>query len=113
MSNIYNAIHPNPFSDDLPDFDYLATLVPGRAVDVTETVIPRRGMFDLTADNSKKRGKMQPVRTIVCEGTLYSSGHISLDTVELPVRDFLSLAQMESYLAGWGNYTLLWLEAKS
>jgi hypothetical protein len=98
-----------PGGSDLPDFDYLATLLPGRPVDVSETKIPTRGMFELSADNSKKRGRAQPLRSVHCEGTLYSNGHINLDTVELPVHDFLSLAQMDVYLNGWGTYTLTWL----
>jgi hypothetical protein len=104
--------YPDPFGGDLPDFDYLATLVPGRAVDVTEATVPKRGMFELNANNSKKRGRMQPLRSIHCEGTLYSDGHVNLNTIELPVYDFQSMAQMDTYLSSWGTYTLLWLDGR-
>jgi len=104
-----NTPHHYPGSD-LTDLDYLAAILPGRAVDVAETATPKRGIFELTVNNRKKPGKMQPVRSINCEGALYGKeGHVNLDTLELPMRDFESLSQMEIYLSSWGDYTLTWL----
>jgi hypothetical protein len=87
----------------LPDDDMLSTLIAGYRDHVTH------GMFRLRCNNAKKRGKMQPLKNVTCEGTLYSSGHTNLDTQELPVYDFLSFGQMEDYLSQWGNYTVEWL----
>jgi hypothetical protein len=75
-----------------------------------QSSIPSRGLFTLRVNNKKKRGRMQPIRTVACEGTLYSSKHVNLDTQELPVYDFSSFSQMISYLQAWGDYSLEWVE---
>ncbi len=72
--------------------------------------MPSRGIFLLHVNNKKKRGRMQPIRSVECEGTLYSSRHVNLDTQELPVYDFSSFGQMVSYLQSWGDYSLEWVE---
>jgi hypothetical protein len=103
--------YPDPFGSDLTDFDFIATLLSGRTSDeVTTDAIPKRGMFSLHATNSKKRGKANYARTIDCEGTLFSSGRVVLDTYELAVSSFQSIGQMTEYLKGWGEYTLTWLD---
>jgi hypothetical protein len=101
---------PDPFGGDLTDFDFIATLLSGRTSDEVATdAIPKRGMFSLHATNSKKRGKANYTRTLDCEGTLFSSGRVVLDTYELAVSSFQSMGQMEAYLSGWGEYTLDWI----
>lgn len=98
------------FGSDITDFDYLATHVPfGSHAQDMFNPLPKRGIFELNVDNRKKRGRSQPVKRVVCEGTLYGNGHVNLDTQELPVRDFRSFQQMEKCLELWGHYTLFWL----
>ena len=66
-------------------------------------------MFRITFDNSKKRGRGRPLKRVECEGTLYSSGHVHLDTQDLPAPDFLSLGQLEEYLGSIGQYEISWI----
>lgn len=70
---------------------------------------PPYGMFSITFNNRKKHGRYH-IRSLTCEGTLYSNGHVNLNTSELPVRDFLSLNGMNEYLGSWGDYEITWLE---
>lgn len=69
-----------------------------------------RGMFLLTFDNYKRRGRNQPMRTWEGEGTLYSSGHIHLDTLDSPVTDFESFQQMLDFFTQYGACSLVWLD---
>jgi hypothetical protein len=39
-------------------------------------------LFELTFSNSKKHG-MKPIQTHHCQGTLYKSGHVHLDTRDI------------------------------
>jgi hypothetical protein len=69
---------------------------------------PSKGMFTIYFDNSKKRGVGRPVQHCEAEGTLYSSGHVHLDTQDIPVCDYASLQQMIDQLSEWGNCALAW-----
>lgn len=69
---------------------------------------PINGMFTLYCDNAKRRGVGRPVQHLEIEGTLYSSGHVHLDTQALPVCDYLSLQQMLDQLDEWGNRAIVW-----
>lgn len=74
-----------------------------------EQPVPVHGMFLLSFNNRKKRGRY-PLRECVCEGTLYSDNHVNLNTSDLPVHDFLSVQQMQEYVEAWGDCTVTWLE---
>jgi hypothetical protein len=74
---------------------------------------PEYGLFVLAFDNSKRRGKMRATQSYECWGCCYpSTGHVVLDTLDLPVRDFGSMQQMREYLGKLGEYRVVW-EGKS
>ena len=68
---------------------------------------PTQGLFELTFSNSKKHG-MRPIQTHRCQGVLYSSGHVHLDTRNIVVTDFASLSQMCEYLEQFGYFNVAW-----
>lgn len=68
---------------------------------------PGSGMFRLTFTNSRRRG-LRPVQTYHCQGVLYSSGHVHLDTQDIVVTDFGTLSQMCEYLEQFGLFSVSW-----
>lgn len=72
---------------------------------------PPFGLFRLSFNNRKRHGRF-PVTNRECEGTLYSNGHVNLDTTELPVHDFLSFSQMREYVESWGDCSVEWMECE-
>lgn len=68
-----------------------------------------RGMFLVEFDNRKKHGRY-PIQKYEAEGTLYSSGHIHIDTTGLRVTDFTSFQQMLDYLSEFGSAAVVWLD---
>lgn len=77
----------------------------------TRTIDDRhgRGFFRLHCTNRRVRG-FRPLDAIDCEGVCYSSGHVHLDTRELPITDFVSVAQLLDYLQELGDGTITWIE---
>jgi len=49
---------------------------------------PGQGLFELTFTNSRRRGT-RPMQTHHCQGVLYASGHVHLDTRNIVVTDFV------------------------
>jgi hypothetical protein len=79
----------------------------------TDSVLPPasfRHFFSIAFNNRKKPGMSRQVIQCEAEGTCYSSGHVHIDTIEIPVCDFLSINQMLDYLRTFGDCTLVWLE---
>lgn len=79
----------------------------------TDIVLPPtsfRHFFNVTFNNRKKPGMSRQVIQCEAEGTRYSSGHVHIDTVEIPVCDFLSVTQMMDYLQTFGDCDFVWLE---
>lgn len=75
---------------------------------------PPYGLFVLAFDNSKRRGKGKPTQCYECWGCCYpSTGHVVLDTLDLPVRDFGSMGQMREHLGKLGQYRVVWEESKT
>lgn len=70
---------------------------------------PSQGLFELTFSNSKKHG-LKPIQKHHCQGVLYSSGHVHLDTRNIVVTDFASLSQMCDYLEEFGYFRVSWEE---
>lgn len=71
--------------------------------------LPRSaGLFTLTFTNKKRQGRYG-YRAYECEGTLYPSGHVHLDTMDLPVRDYLTFRQMRDYVSSFGECSITWL----
>jgi hypothetical protein len=68
---------------------------------------PEQGFFTLTFSNSRKHG-MKPIQTHRCQGVLYSSGHVHLDTQDLRVVHFSTLSQMCEYLEQFGYFRVNW-----
>lgn len=75
-------------------------------IDVLEEA-PAQGLFDLTFTNSRKSG-LRPIQTHHCQGVLYASGHVHLDTRNVVVTDFMSLSQMCEYLETFGYFRVNW-----
>jgi len=75
-------------------------------IDVLEKA-PYQGLFDLTFTNSRKSG-MRPVQTHHCQGCLYQSGHVHLDTQAVRVTHFGTLSQMCEYLEQFGCFRIEW-----
>jgi hypothetical protein len=65
---------------------------------ITEEARP--GLFILTFSNSRKQG--------TCQGVLYKSGHVHLDTQDIYVKDFDTLSQMRGYLKQFGYFSINW-----
>ena len=76
-------------------------------INPTITESARPGLFTLTFSNSKKHG-LRPIQTHHCQGVLYASGHIHLDTQDLRVVHFASLSQMCEYLEQFGYFKVSW-----
>lgn len=81
---------------------------PYKAKPIIETELPAYGMFRLYFNNRKKHGRF-PIVNKECTGTLYESGHVHLDTQELPVFHFLSYGQMQEYVESWGDCSVEWI----
>lgn len=64
------------------------------------------GLFRLSFNNRRRQG-MQGPQTHECQGSLYDSGHVHLDTQFLQVRDFLSIQQMIDYLHDYGDCAII------
>jgi hypothetical protein len=71
--------------------------------------LPIHGIFTLYFNNRRRRG-FQVVKELECQGTLYDSRHVHLDTTELRVNDFANIAQMFEFLQDFGDCALMWLE---
>lgn len=63
------------------------------------------GLFTLTINNYKKQGR-QGFKTHSCEGVLFSSGHVYLDTAFIPTNDFLSVGEMVEHFETYGDCVL-------
>ncbi len=77
----------------------------------TDSALPPdsfRGFFSVTFNNRKKPGMGRQVVQCEAEGTRYRSGHVHIDTIELPVSDFLSINQMLDYLQSFGECSFVW-----
>lgn len=64
------------------------------------------GLFTLSFNNRRRQGT-QGLQTQECQGSLYDSGHVHLDTELLQVRDFLSIQQMIDYLHEYGDCAII------
>lgn len=68
---------------------------------------PDQGLFELTFSNSKKHG-LKPIQTNHCQGVLYSTGHVHIDTQAIRVTHFSTLSQMCEYLEQFGYFKVVW-----
>ena len=68
---------------------------------------PDQGLFTLTFSNSRRHG-LRPIQTHHCQGVLYRSGHVHLDTQNLRVTHFATLSQMCEYLEKYGYFRVEW-----
>lgn len=62
------------------------------------------GLFTVTFSNRKKQGR--GFQTHTCEGVLFSSGHVCLDTEFIPTSDFLSVVEMVEHFETYGDCIL-------
>lgn len=72
--------------------------------------VPSRGMFLLRFSN--KRKQLHGLERHDAEGTLYSSGHVHVDTQLVQVHDFRSLQQMMDYFNEYGDCHISWLRGE-
>lgn len=68
---------------------------------------PSQGLFELTFSNSKKHG-LRPIQTHRCQGVLYNSGHVHIDTQNVRQTYFSTLSQMCEYLEQFGFFRVNW-----
>src|SRR6266480_1291221 len=69
---------------------------------------PQDGLFFVTFNNSKKRGKMRALQSYDAWGYCFAeTGHVTLDTTHLPVKGFESMGQMREYLGKLGMYRVV------
>lgn len=68
---------------------------------------PTRGMFFLTCNNRKKQ--FSGFVSIECEGTRYSNGYVHLNTQALPIREYVTLTDMQTALEEYGDVKIRWM----
>lgn len=71
---------------------------------------PARGMFLLHFDNKKRQ--LSGYQSHECEGVLYSSGVVHLNTHAFPIREFATLSEMREMLEEHGECSITWLESE-
>ena len=81
-------------------------------VDIDAEEVPPCGIFHVTFTNRKRQGK-EGLTRFDAEGTLYSTGHVYIDTTYLQVCNFRSLLQMRAYLEEYGDCHIQWLRGVS
>lgn len=79
-------------------------------VDAPAEEIPPYGLFRL-AFNNKKRQK-NGLQTCYCQGALYESGRVHLDTNALQRNNFDTLTDMQEHLEQFGSYHIQWLRGE-
>lgn len=82
------------------------TYIDRMMVDTPAEEVPPFGMFRLTFNN--KRRQKNGLQTCYCQGTLYESGHVHLDTNALQYKDFENLTEMREYLGCFGSFHISW-----
>jgi len=87
-----------------------ATFIDRMMVDAPAEEIPPFGLFHLSFNN--KRRQKNGLQTLYCQGTLYESGRVHLDTNALPTQSFDTLTDMEEYLAQFGSFHIQWLRGE-
>jgi hypothetical protein len=80
------------------------------AVDVSEEEVPPYGIFYLSFNNRCRQ--IHGLQTCYCQGTLYESGHVHLDTNELQRNNFETLTEMQEHLEQFGSYHISWLRGE-
>lgn len=83
------------------------TFIDRMMVDAPAEEVPPYGLFRLTFNNKRRQGRLG-LQTCYCQGSLYESGHVHLDTNALQYKDFATLTEMEEYLAHFGSYHINW-----
>ena len=68
---------------------------------------PLQGFFTLTFSNSRRHG-LRAIQTRHCQGALFSTGHVHLDTQNLRIVHFWTLSQMCEYLEQFGFFKVSW-----
>lgn len=76
-------------------------------VDVPAEEVPDHGIFRLSFNNKKRQGR-SGLQTRYCQGTLYESGRVHLDTNELQINCFDTLTEMQEYLEQFGFFHIQW-----
>lgn len=75
-------------------------------VDAPAEEVPPCGLFYLTFNN--KRRQKNGLQTCYCQGVLYESGHVHLDTNSLQYNSFDNLDDMQEYLTRFGSFHISW-----
>lgn len=65
----------------------------------------RPGLFTVTFSNARRQGR-QGLQMHTCEGVLFSSGHVYLDTEFIPASDFVSIGEMVEHFETYGHCIL-------
>jgi hypothetical protein len=87
------------------------TYIDRMMVDTPAEEVPECGLFRLSFNNKRRQGR-SGLQTRYCLGTLYESGHVHLDTNELPVNNFDTLTEMQEYLEQFGSFHIHWFRGE-
>ena len=87
------------------------TYIDRMMVDTLAEEVPSSGLFRLTFNNKRRQGRTG-LQTCYCQGALYETGHIHLDTNALQYSSFDTLAEMEEHLEQFGSFHIQWLRGE-
>ena len=82
------------------------TYIDRMMVDTPAEEVPPFGLFHLSFNN--KRRQKNGLQTCYCQGVLYESGHIHLDTNALQQNSFDTLDDLQEYLKQFGSFHISW-----
>lgn len=88
-----------------------ATYIDRMMVDTPAEEVPTYGLFRLSFNNKRRQGR-SGLQTCYCQGALYETGHVHLDTNALQYNSFDTLTEMEEYVGQFGNYHIQWLRGE-
>ncbi len=87
-----------------------ATFIDRMIVDAPAEEVPSCGLFYLSFNN--RRRQKNGLRTCYCQGALYESGRVHLDSNELQPNCFDTLAEMQEHLEQFGSFHIQWLRGE-
>jgi hypothetical protein len=86
------------------------TFIDRMMVDAPVEEIPPCGLFHLSFNN--KRRQKNGLQTCYCQGVLYETGHVHLDTNALQCNSFDTLDDMGEFLKQFGSFHIQWLRGE-
>lgn len=78
-----------------------------RMMEAPEEEVPPYGLFHLSFNNKRRQGR-SGLQTRYCQGVLFESGRVHLDTNELQHNSFDTLDDLQEYLKQFGSFHISW-----